>query len=667
MGSTISVQELSQTLSPTGKQYSFLTTSNLGTFTPNASFGSNLLSTSATGYYYDENLNAISAGPITLEAYSDLTADTVIDVNVLSTLAYQRISTLVAAGSSIEAARQQAEKEVLATFHIRNAESYPDFSQLDLSQTGNANNILAALSSVLDYGETSGNLASLVATFQSDIAGTGTMTDANTLATIAASSKSVVPATIAANLNTEYASESLALTATNISSWIDQDGDGVIGKFKFYQLNATPSTAYPSPQYTAGPDDDGTLASVSEGTLLVNGSAVSSSGAVVHNGDVLTIQLTSSANLDYPVTSYILSNGLKIARFTVTTTPLAVSTGSGIGNNGIPSGVQVTDDGNTLLLVSFDTCTGSGGGTCAAPSNGGLYTYSLATPSSPALEGHTYQVYSPYVWAGYYQVAYSSITHSAFVADSGAYLQSFNVSTPSSPTFESGAYVTCQGMSVVLSLDKSSAFITDSCGGVSQFDISNPNSMTLISSTSINSQARYTAISPDGQQLLLFNQGYVAVVDISTGKLGTVTVISQNSVLSGSTNGAQGFANGVYIGNRSIALVAPSGVSIFDVTTPSAPTIVGSLSFATQQASSGTVAYAATYVKSTGLTYLVANNTFYVLNASDPASPYIEGSATLQIGSGSSVGSDSASISTTSDGSIAYVVSQGMVNVVSIP
>ncbi len=173
-------------------------------------------------------------------------------------------------------------------------------------------------------------------------------------------------------------------------------------------------------------------------------------------------------------------------------------------------------------------------------------------------------------------------------------------------------------------------------------------------------------ISPDGKQLLFFAQGYIGVVDISSGTLGAVTAISQNPVLSGSPNGAQGFANGVYIGSRSIALVAPSGVTIFDVTTPSAPTIVGSLGFANQQTSSGLIGYAAAYVKSTGLTYLVVNNTFYVLNASVPASPYIEGSATLQSGSGF-VGSDPASISTTSDGSVAYVVSQGLLNVVTIP
>jgi hypothetical protein len=327
--------------------------------------------------------------------------------------------------------------------------------------------------------------------------------------------------------------------------------------------------------------------------------------------------------------------------------------------------VQVTGDGNTLLLASFDTCANNCGS--VTTSNGGLYTYSLATPSSPSLAGHVYQIYSPYHTADYYQVAYSSTTNSAFIADADGYLQSFNLSTPASPTFDSGASTTCQVMSVVLSLDKTSAFIADSCDNISQYDISNPNNMTLTSKIQVSAQIWNMTISPDGKQLLVFDQGYVGVVDISSGTLGAVTVISQNPVLSGSTNGAQGFANGVYIGSRSIALVAPGGVTIVDITTPSTPAIVGSLSFANQStSSSGLIGYAATYVQSTGLTYLVANNTFYVLNASNPASPYIEGSAALQSGSGY-VGSEPASIAATSSGSVAYVVSQGILNVVSIP
>jgi hypothetical protein len=289
------------------------------------------------------------------------------------------------------------------------------------------------------------------------------------------------------------------------------------------------------------------------------------------------------------------------------TIPTSLTVGPEIANNGIPYAVQVTDDGNTLLLASFDSCVNNCGDVTA--SDGGLYAYSLTTPASPLLEGHVYQIYPPYKWAGYYSLAYSSTVNSAFIADSGGFLQSFDISNPESPIFESGASICCQGVSLVLSLDGVSAFIADAGDNISQFNISNPNDMTLTSSIPLNGeQIWYMAISPDGEQLLAFNQGYVATIDISSGTLGAITVISQTPVLGGSM-----FGNGTYVGNRTVALVGPTGVTIVDITTPDAPAIVGTLSIPNQQ-SLGLLDYAAMYIKTAGLTYLVANNTFYVIN-----------------------------------------------------
>src|SRR5215831_15525771 len=60
-GSTVTAQELSGTLSPTGKQYSYQITSDLGTFSPTAAFGSQYIGLSANGYYFDEATNAVSS------------------------------------------------------------------------------------------------------------------------------------------------------------------------------------------------------------------------------------------------------------------------------------------------------------------------------------------------------------------------------------------------------------------------------------------------------------------------------------------------------------------------------------------------------------------------------------------------------------------------------
>ena len=46
-------------------------------------------------YHFDEVANGVSTGTIALNGYSDLTVDTVLNANLLTTLAYQRIQNLV--------------------------------------------------------------------------------------------------------------------------------------------------------------------------------------------------------------------------------------------------------------------------------------------------------------------------------------------------------------------------------------------------------------------------------------------------------------------------------------------------------------------------------------------------------------------------------------------
>ncbi len=70
-GSTVTAQELNAMLSPTGAQYSYQITSNLGTFSPTSTFDSQYIGVLATGYYFDEVANAVSSGTIALNGYSD--------------------------------------------------------------------------------------------------------------------------------------------------------------------------------------------------------------------------------------------------------------------------------------------------------------------------------------------------------------------------------------------------------------------------------------------------------------------------------------------------------------------------------------------------------------------------------------------------------------------
>ena len=660
-GSQVSIQELDSSLNPTGKEYTFQTLSDLGNFSPSIEFGSNFLSAAASGYFFDENQNVVSDGPITIESYIDLSSDSVMNVNLLTTLAFQREQVLVQGGDTLDDAQKTAEKEVLAAFHIRNAEHFPNFGQLDLGKSGPQNAMLAALSSVFDYRQSAGTLSDFIASFQSDLADNGVIDTPSTLATVTASSTAINPTPVASNLNAKYSSASLNLTPTAITNWLDRDGDGVIGQLKFYQLNAKASTAYTSQPYIGGPDDDGTTFTTSAGTLFDNGTAVPSSGAVVHAGDSLTLQLTASPDPDVSTTAYMLSNGIPVARFKVTTTPIPIGFGGSLGG-GIPYSVDVTPDGSTLLMTSFDTCSALNDCLTALTYDGGLYTFSLSTPTAPKRIGHNYKLYRvPDIGyhAEYSQVAYSSLTKTAFIADFEDNLQSFDVSNPSSPTFLSDVSIGCGPMSVALSSDEKSAFVGDGCGQIIQWNVSAPASMTLTKSILTNFPVGSLAQSPDGKQLLLFGGGKIGEVDLSSGTLGSLTDIDQNPSITGAPQ--HPFYAGTYIGNRMVVLLGKGGATIVDLTDPANPAIQGNVTFppTTQPFYPS---YAAYYSPSKGLVYLAANNNLYLLNASDPTSPYIGGTAALP----APIYASGVSISATPDGSTAYVVSGGQATVVSI-
>ncbi|HKD54297.1 MAG TPA: kelch repeat-containing protein [Steroidobacteraceae bacterium] len=311
-GSAVTAQSLDANLSPTGQQYTYQVTSNLGTFAPTSAFTSEYVGVAATGYYFDEVENDISSGTITLYGYSDLAADGVMNVNLLTTLAYQRIRNLVAnSHMTFAAARTEAEGEVLTALHIP-AGSYGAFGTLDLSGTSDGDHILAAMSSLFVYGHPAGQLSVLVANFQNDLGTYGRLTDPATSAALVAAAGALNPAQIAANLNTQYASFGVTFSASDITDWIDQDGDGVVGKFKFQVADATPASVFTLPSSVLS-QLVGKQVSAVGGQLAVNGTPVTDS-ITLQSGDVIAVSTSTTASQFGMVNVYVLSGGTRVAR-----------------------------------------------------------------------------------------------------------------------------------------------------------------------------------------------------------------------------------------------------------------------------------------------------------------------------------------------------------------
>jgi N-acetylneuraminic acid mutarotase len=229
-------------------------------------------------------------------------------------LAYQRIQNLVAhSNMTVSTATTQAEGEVLAALNIPFGNSYGGFGTLDISKKTDGDNILTAVSSIFTYGNSSGTLFALIANVQNEIGLTGVITDSSTISALRGAAQAIKPSVIAANLTHEYASSGITFTAADIGLWIDQDGDGLVGKYKFQVTDATQAATFTVPSSVASLAVGAPVA-VSAGQLSVNG-VVATAPVTVHTGDTIVLSPgTTSFGSNGVLTAYLMNGTQKLVR-----------------------------------------------------------------------------------------------------------------------------------------------------------------------------------------------------------------------------------------------------------------------------------------------------------------------------------------------------------------
>ena len=173
-GSDITIQPLNKKLKPIGQMYTTQTTNDAGMFEMDG-VNSKYAEIIATGYYYDEVEGKISASPLTLRSIADLKDGTQTNVNLLTSLTYNRIKNLVAnEGKGISEAQEQAEKELYTALGIP-AELQPNVScgAMNIANNGEGDGLLLVISAVLQEGRTTGELTEYISKFAADLADDG--------------------------------------------------------------------------------------------------------------------------------------------------------------------------------------------------------------------------------------------------------------------------------------------------------------------------------------------------------------------------------------------------------------------------------------------------------------------------------------------------------------
>ena len=226
-GSKVTLYELRKDLSQTGKSFKTQTTSHLGAFKIDGiELESPYVEMETNGYFYNEVKGEMSVAPITLNAIADITNRNSVNVNIITHLEFERVKKLVKEGSSFSSAKAQAEKELLKCFGITDEISNPE----NISITDNNRNasILLAISTIMQYNRSEGELTAFMSKFATDFADNGLIDDLSVRNGIKEGQENVHPSDVANKMKEYYGKQNVAVYCEDFSKYIDFNGDGVI-------------------------------------------------------------------------------------------------------------------------------------------------------------------------------------------------------------------------------------------------------------------------------------------------------------------------------------------------------------------------------------------------------------------------------------------------------
>ncbi len=221
-GTDIQIAELTHQLHSTGKIFSSQIIDNKGKFqVSNIELESPFAELKANGFYFDEVLNQNSAAQLTLYALADISQTGDLNINILSTLEMQRVRQLTATGREFADAKAQAQSEVLSIFELADQQIAAS-EHLDISQDGDGNARLLALSVIMQGYLPVADLSQLIADISSDIREDGELNDADLGTVLINNARTIKPEIIRENMENKYEALGHSATVPDFETYINQ-------------------------------------------------------------------------------------------------------------------------------------------------------------------------------------------------------------------------------------------------------------------------------------------------------------------------------------------------------------------------------------------------------------------------------------------------------------
>lgn len=279
-GSEVLISELTNTLTQTGKNFTFQTTDNSGCYRiNNIELLSQYIEIKSHGFYFDELTDNISTVPLNLHALVDIVDNTSINVNVLTDIERGRVMYLAKNQLSFSLAKDSAQKAILAIFGLESKELKKTES-LNISKEGDENANLLAISIILQNSCRQEDLGTLLARINTDLSDDGILNDDAIKVMLYNSAQGLNLPLIRKNLVKRYSQLGVDFIIPNFEEKIIQ----YLNIKKPYEIEATvvdakcygTNTGSINLSFTGGTAPYGCLWTIDNGTI--NGKQINSDG-----------------------------------------------------------------------------------------------------------------------------------------------------------------------------------------------------------------------------------------------------------------------------------------------------------------------------------------------------------------------------------------------------
>lgn len=228
-GSKINIQELNESLAPTGRSFPTTIIDDEGNFNlDNITLESPYVLLIADGYYFNEVSGDLSRGEITLQALANLNDGSSININPLTHLKKDRLIQLITQEHlSYKEANTKAQTELLTNFGLQQYAD-KDVNTYSITAGNNEAGALIAVSVSLLNGRTEAQFTEFTAELCNDFKSDGKLSEENRRTVWKNSTELNIPS-VTKNIIERYKSLNKDVQVPNISLYIDWDNDGIAG------------------------------------------------------------------------------------------------------------------------------------------------------------------------------------------------------------------------------------------------------------------------------------------------------------------------------------------------------------------------------------------------------------------------------------------------------